>query len=221
QPLERRRDLCERRVGIEGVREVDVDVVDAEPVEAGLELARHPRARKAPVCALLHRIERLRDDLRTVAAARHPLADPGLAAPAAVGVRRVERAHPERPRGVHQLERLLFRLALPEEQAFELMDAAWSLGMRTFDTADAYGGGRSETWIGKWMASRGNRPEIVTKTFNPMEEGADRGLSRPRMTRQLESSLDRLGVDYVDVYLAHAFDPDTPLAQVAATFEGL
>jgi len=108
-----------------------------------------------------------------------------------------------------------------EEQAFELMDAAWSLGMRTFDTADAYGGGRSETWIGKWMASRGNRPEIVTKTFNPMEEGADRGLSRRRLTRQLESSLDRLGVDYVDVYLAHAFDPDTPLEQVAATFEGL
>jgi aryl-alcohol dehydrogenase-like predicted oxidoreductase len=108
-----------------------------------------------------------------------------------------------------------------EEQAFELMDAAWSLGMRTFDTADAYGGGRSETWIGKWMTSRGNHPAIVTKTFNPMDEGADSGLSRERMTRQLESSLDRLGVDYVDVYLAHEFDPDTPLDQVAGTFEGL
>jgi aryl-alcohol dehydrogenase-like predicted oxidoreductase len=108
-----------------------------------------------------------------------------------------------------------------EEQAFELMDAAWALGMRTFDTADAYGGGRSETWIGKWMASRGNRPEIVTKTFNPMEEGADHGLSRERMTRQLESSLDRLGVDNVDVYLAHEFDPDTPLDEVVKTFEGL
>jgi aryl-alcohol dehydrogenase-like predicted oxidoreductase len=108
-----------------------------------------------------------------------------------------------------------------EEQAFELMDAAWSLGMRTFDTADAYGGGRSEEWIGRWMANRGNRPEIVTKTFNPMTEGADRGLSRARMTRQLESSLDRLGVDDVDVYLAHEFDPDTPLEEVVTTFEGL
>jgi aryl-alcohol dehydrogenase-like predicted oxidoreductase len=108
-----------------------------------------------------------------------------------------------------------------EEQAFELMDTAWSLGIRTFDTADAYGGGRSETWIGKWIASSRNRPRLVTKTFNPMEAGADHGLSRARMTRQLESSLDRLGVDSIDAYLAHAFDPDTPLEETVRTFEGL
>jgi aryl-alcohol dehydrogenase-like predicted oxidoreductase len=108
-----------------------------------------------------------------------------------------------------------------EEQACEVMDTAWSLGIRTFDTADAYGGGRSEQWIGRWIASSGNRPAIVTKTFNPMEEGADRGLPRARMIRQLESSLDRLGVDSVDVYLAHAFDPDTPLEEIVGTFEGL
>jgi aryl-alcohol dehydrogenase-like predicted oxidoreductase len=108
-----------------------------------------------------------------------------------------------------------------EEEAFELMDAAWALGIRTFDTADAYGGGRSERWIGNWMASSGNRPVLVTKTFNPMEDGADRGLARARMTRQLESSLDRLGVDHVDVYLAHAFDHDTPLDELVGTFEGL
>jgi len=108
-----------------------------------------------------------------------------------------------------------------EEEAFELMDAAWALGIRTFDTADAYGGGRSEEWIGNWMASSGNRPVIATKTFNPMEAGADHGLARARMTRQLESSLDRLGVNYVDVYLTHAFDPDTPLEELVGTFEGL
>jgi aryl-alcohol dehydrogenase-like predicted oxidoreductase len=108
-----------------------------------------------------------------------------------------------------------------EAEAFELMDTAWSLGIRTFDTADAYGGGRSETWIGNWIASTGNRPQIVTKTFNPMEAGGDHGLSRARMTRQLESSLDRLRVNSVDVYLAHAFDPDTALEEVVGTFEGL
>jgi aryl-alcohol dehydrogenase-like predicted oxidoreductase len=108
-----------------------------------------------------------------------------------------------------------------EEQAFELLDAAWSLGIRTFDTADAYGGGRSEGWIGKWIAGSGNRPTVVTKTFNPMADGADRGLSRARMTRQLESSLDRLRIDSVDVYLAHAFDDDTPLEELVGTFEGL
>jgi 1-deoxyxylulose-5-phosphate synthase len=108
-----------------------------------------------------------------------------------------------------------------EEEAFELMDAAWTLGLRTFDTADAYGGGRSEQWIGNWIASTGSRPTVVTKTFNPMEEGADRGLARTRMTRQLESSLERLGVDVVDYYLAHAFDPETPLEELVGTFEGL
>jgi aryl-alcohol dehydrogenase-like predicted oxidoreductase len=108
-----------------------------------------------------------------------------------------------------------------EEDAFRLMDAAWQLGITAFDTADAYGGGRSETMIGSWMATRGQRPRITTKTFNPMNAGEDHGLARARVARQLESSLDRLGVASVDVYLAHAFDPDTPLEELAATFEGL
>ncbi len=108
-----------------------------------------------------------------------------------------------------------------EEEAFRIMDAAWELGITTFDTADAYGGGQSETMIGKWMASRGVRPQIATKTFNPMGEGQDHGLARSRITRQIESSLERLGVDAVDLYLAHAFDPDVPLEETVATFEGL
>ena len=108
-----------------------------------------------------------------------------------------------------------------DEQAFELMDAAWDFGITTFDTADAYGGGRSETAIGKWIAARGYRPEIATKTFNPMSASADHGLARARVTRQLESSLDRLGVNHVDVYLAHAFDPDTPLEETISTFDAV
>ena len=108
-----------------------------------------------------------------------------------------------------------------EDDAFQLMDAAWHLGIRRFDTADAYGGGRSETMIGNWMARRGHQPQITTKTFNPMDEGHDRGLSRTRIARQIESSLDRLRVPTVDVYLAHEFDPDAPLDETVATFEGL
>src|SRR2546430_5184563 len=57
-----------------------------------------------------------------------------------------------------------------EDEAFRIMDAAWSLGITMFDTADAYGGGRSEAMIGNWMASRGVRPELTTKTFNRSEE---------------------------------------------------
>ncbi len=115
----------------------------------------------------------------------------------------------------------LFGQGENEDQAFQIMDGAWELGITTFDTADAYGGGRSETAIGKWIASRGHGPEIATKTFNPMEAGQDRGLSRARVTRQLESSLDRLGVEQVEVYLAHAFDPDTPLEEIVSTFDAL
>jgi aryl-alcohol dehydrogenase-like predicted oxidoreductase len=108
-----------------------------------------------------------------------------------------------------------------EEEALAIMDSAWDVGIRSFDTADAYGGGRSETMIGNWMRTRRLRPRLTTKTFNPMDAGQDRGLSRARITRQVESSLERLGVDHIDVYLAHEFDEDTPLAETIATFEGL
>jgi aryl-alcohol dehydrogenase-like predicted oxidoreductase len=108
------------------------------------------------------------------------------------------------------------------EQAHELMDAAWEAGIDWFDTADAYGGGRSETYIGEWIRSRG--PEglrITTKTFNPMDEGEDRGLAPARVRRQIETSLRRLGVERVDLYLAHAWDPDVPAAEFAGVFEEL
>jgi aryl-alcohol dehydrogenase-like predicted oxidoreductase len=107
------------------------------------------------------------------------------------------------------------------ERAFELMDAGWALGLDRFDTADAYGGGRSETWIGDWLRATGNRPRITTKTFNPMEEGADRGLSRERVLRQAETSLERLGVERIDLYLTHAADPETPVEETFGAFETL
>ena len=111
-----------------------------------------------------------------------------------------------------------FGQGLTEEQAFELMDAAWASGIDWFDTADAYGGGRSERAIGRWMASRGIRPRLTTKTFNPKEAGADHGLKPDRIARQLRSSLDRLGVDRVELYLAHDYDPDVPLAETFGAF---
>ncbi len=112
-----------------------------------------------------------------------------------------------------------FGQGLTDNQALELMDAAWQLGIRHFDTADAYGGGRSEQVIGRWMAARGVRPLLTTKTYNPMRAGADSGLRPERIARQLRSSLDRLGVGHVDVYLAHEFDPGVPLTESLAAFE--
>jgi aryl-alcohol dehydrogenase-like predicted oxidoreductase len=107
------------------------------------------------------------------------------------------------------------------EQALELMDAAWALGLDGFDTADAYGGGRSETWIGDWIAATGHRPRITSKTFNAMEDGADFGLARERVLRQVETSLARLRVERIDRYLTHEPDPDTPVEETFATFAAL
>jgi aryl-alcohol dehydrogenase-like predicted oxidoreductase len=105
------------------------------------------------------------------------------------------------------------------------MDAAWEAGITTFDTADAYGGGRSETWIGDWLRTKGSdvRGRIVlsTKTFNPMDEGEDHGLAPARIRRQLESSLQRLGVERVDMYLAHDWDPGVPVAETLGAFAEL
>ena len=114
-----------------------------------------------------------------------------------------------------------FGQGLDEEQAFAVMDAAWELGITHFDTADAYGGGRSETMIGRWIRWRGERPLLTTKTYNPMHEGADHGLAPERVERQLRSSLERLGVEQVDIYLTHEFDPDVAPGLVVETLERL
>src|SRR5262249_56515864 len=106
----------------------------------------------------------------------------------------------------------LFGQGDTQEQAFELLDAAYESGLTWLDTADAYGGGRSETYIGEWIRSR--RPEglrITTKTFNPMDEGADRGLAPARVRRQIDSSPARLGVERIHLYLTHPRDPHPPL----------
>ena len=114
-----------------------------------------------------------------------------------------------------------FGAGLSDPEAFVLMDAAWGMGIRHFDTADAYGGGRSEEAIGRWMRDRGRRPTLTSKTFNPMSDGGDHGLAPERIRRALDASLARLGVDYLDLYLAHDFDPDTPLADSLAAFDAL
>jgi len=112
-----------------------------------------------------------------------------------------------------------------EAEAHALMDAAWDAGITTFDTADAYGGGRSESFIGSWLRSKGRevreRIVLATKTFNPMAEGEDSGLSPERIKRQIQASLKRLGVDGVPLYLAHAMDPEVPVAETIGAFAEL
>jgi aryl-alcohol dehydrogenase-like predicted oxidoreductase len=119
----------------------------------------------------------------------------------------------------------LFGQGTSREDAFRLLDAAWDLGITTLDTADAYGGGRSESYIGEWLRTKGSdvrdRVVVVTKTFNPMSEGADRGLSRGRIRRQVVTSLERLGLDRLPLYMAHDFDPDVPQEETLGAFDQL
>jgi aryl-alcohol dehydrogenase-like predicted oxidoreductase len=116
-----------------------------------------------------------------------------------------------------------FGQGIPEDEAFAIMDRAWANGIRWFDTGDAYGGGSSEAWIGRWRADRAADELVVTtKVFHSTTgDPDDTGLAPDRIRRQLESSLARLGVDHVDLYLAHEPDPDTPLADTTACFEEL
>jgi aryl-alcohol dehydrogenase-like predicted oxidoreductase len=112
------------------------------------------------------------------------------------------------------------------EEAFAIMDAAWELGITTFDTADAYGGGRSETWIGEWRRTKGSdvrdRLVLATKVFHSVEGvPGDVGLAPARIRRAVEGSLRRLGVERVDLYLTHEPDPDTPLAETLGVLEEL
>jgi aryl-alcohol dehydrogenase-like predicted oxidoreductase len=103
-----------------------------------------------------------------------------------------------------------------EAEACALMDRAVDAGINFFDTADAYGGGRSESYIGRWLKSKGAhvREQLLlsSKVFNPVGPGPnDRGLSRRSILKQVDASLTRLQTDRLDMYLIHEPDPETPI----------
>src|SRR5439155_4363054 len=113
----------------------------------------------------------------------------------------------------------LFGQGESEPEAHLVMDAAWAAGITCFDTADAYGGGRSERAIGTCRARRGHPVTIATKVFHSVEgDPFDQGLKPDRIRRQIRGSLQRLGVERIDLYLIHEPDPATP---IEATLEAL
>jgi aryl-alcohol dehydrogenase-like predicted oxidoreductase len=109
------------------------------------------------------------------------------------------------------------------EEAFAILDAARGHGITLLDTADAYGGGSSERWIGDWLGERGRHEEVVaTKVFHSVVgDPADEGLAPERIRRQIDASLERLGQERIDLYLIHAFDPHTPLADTLTALDEL
>jgi aryl-alcohol dehydrogenase-like predicted oxidoreductase len=105
---------------------------------------------------------------------------------------------------------------LDEEQSKPFFQTALEKGITFFDTANVYSLGASEEVTGKWLREFARREEIVvaTKVNGPMGQGAnERGLSRKHIMAQIDASLKRLGMDYVDLYQIHRFDYETPIEE--------
>ena len=107
-----------------------------------------------------------------------------------------------------------FGMRLDYDQSAAVVEAALDAGINFFDTADIYGGGRSEEYLGRALGSRRQDVLIATKFAMPIGEGTfTRGGSRHYIERAVAASLDRLGTDYIDVYQMHQPDPDTPIEE--------
>ena len=110
-----------------------------------------------------------------------------------------------------------------EQAAADCVRAAMDEGITTFDTADAYAGGRAEEVLGRALHGvRRESLEIFTKVYWPTgDKPNDRGLSRKHVTESLHASLRRLQTDYVDLYQAHRYDYETPIEETMRAFDNL
>lgn len=110
-----------------------------------------------------------------------------------------------------------------EDPAVQSIDKAYSLGVNFFDTANMYERGEAEKVMGKALAKYPRDSYVLaTKVFNKMGEGPnDRGLSRKHIMEQCEASLKRMGVDYMDIYYCHRYDPETPLEETLRALDDL
>jgi aryl-alcohol dehydrogenase-like predicted oxidoreductase len=114
----------------------------------------------------------------------------------------------------------LFGRGESREEALALMDAAWAAGVNVFDTAASYGGGRSESWVGEWRSERGAPVVLSTKVYWSVSgDPSDRGLSRDRILRELQGSLERLRAERVDMYLTHEPDEEAPIAETLGALD--
>jgi aryl-alcohol dehydrogenase-like predicted oxidoreductase len=108
---------------------------------------------------------------------------------------------------------LTYGLGVEADQARACLDEAFAQGINFIDTANVYGRGAAETFLGEALQGRERDSYVLaTKLYFPMTD-ADRGLSRAQVEKQLDASLKRLRTDYVDLYQCHRYDWDTPLEE--------
>ncbi|MHB8691165.1 MAG: aldo/keto reductase [Solirubrobacteraceae bacterium] len=117
----------------------------------------------------------------------------------------------------------VFGWTADEPQSRELLDAYTAAGGNFVDTANSYlvEHGRSETIIGRWLAARGNREQIVLATKVGGGQGAVRNLRAETIEREAQASLERLQTVYIDLYYAHFDDRETPLEESLRAFDAL
>ncbi|EME5141344.1 aldo/keto reductase [Pseudomonas aeruginosa] len=113
---------------------------------------------------------------------------------------------------------------LREEQSRPLIRQALEAGINFFDTANIYSMGESERIVGRAIRDFARREEVViaTKAFFPMSDKPnDRGLSRKHILASVDASLARLGTDYIDLFVIHRFDPETPIEETAEALDAV
>jgi 1-deoxyxylulose-5-phosphate synthase len=108
------------------------------------------------------------------------------------------------------------RWVLDESESVPILRRALDLGINFFDMADWYSLGRNEQVVARNLLKMTSREKLVlvTKVFYPMSDDPnDRGLSRQHILSSIDASLRRIGTDHVDLYIVHAFDPETPIEE--------
>jgi voltage-dependent potassium channel beta subunit len=113
--------------------------------------------------------------------------------------------------------------ATEESVARQCIERAYDLGINFFDTANVYAGGEAEKIVGQVLKQYPRHSYVLaTKVYFPIGNGPnDRGLSRKHILEQCDASLQRLGLDYIDLYQAHRYDPTVPLAETLMAFDHL
>lgn len=114
----------------------------------------------------------------------------------------------------------VFGWTADEDASVAVLDAYTHAGGNFIDTADLYAGTESERIIGRWLARRGRRDDVVIATKVGMAAGAA-NLAPDTIRTAAEASLRRLGVDHIDLYYAHQDDPNTPIEETLAAFDEL
>ena len=108
---------------------------------------------------------------------------------------------------------LTYGVGVERDSAVACVNKAFDLGINFIDTANVYGRGAAESFLGETLANRKRDSYVLaTKVFFPMSD-TDKGLSRAQIEKQIDASLKRLKTDYVDLYQCHRYDTDTPLEE--------